>query len=230
MEKRTEIDLATYPKRNQYAWFSKFPDPSYGFNVDIDVEAVVAFSKARGESFFPAFFYLVMKSLNAIPELRMREVQGHIYLYPLIHPTWTVLSESGVYNNVGCRMEESYPVFYAAVKKVTDAAKKCVPNGKLDQDPIVEEPDVVFATCLPNLEVEGMSHPTPSGDHDNLSIPRIFWDKYRKKEDGHYHLTLNITVSHTLVDGYPLAAVFNAIKAASLSSQSFSDFEAIIQK
>jgi hypothetical protein len=55
MDQRTEIDLLTYPKRNQYAWFSTFPDPSYGFDVDIDVDSVVALAKSRGDSFFPYF-------------------------------------------------------------------------------------------------------------------------------------------------------------------------------
>ena len=58
---REEIDLKTYPKRNQYAWFSTFPDPTYGFDVDIDVDSVVRLAKSRGDSFFPYFFFLVMQ-------------------------------------------------------------------------------------------------------------------------------------------------------------------------
>lgn len=219
MEKKTEIELSTYLKRNQYAWFSTFPDPSYGFDVDIDVEAVVRLSKSRGDSFFPYFFYLVMKGVSSIKELRMREEKGHIYLYNEIHPTWTVMSDAGVYVNVGCPMEKDFGLFYEKVKEMTEKAKRLLPNDELNQDPIVNLPNVVYATCLPQLEIVGMKHPTPSGDHDNLSIPRICWDKYRKEADGHYHLVLNITVSHTLVDGFPLAACFNQIKKDCLAPE-----------
>jgi chloramphenicol O-acetyltransferase type A len=219
MDRRREVDLKTYPKRNQFNWFSTFLDPSYGFDVDINVDAVVALTKKRGDSFFPYFFYLVMKSVNSVQELRLRELKGHVYLYDVIHPTWTVMTNSGVYENVGCKMSAEFPVFYRRIKSVTDRNKKCEPNGKLDQNLIVKQPNVVFATCLPQLEIVGMRHPTPAGNHDNLSVPRILWDKYRKKEDGCYHLTLNITVSHTLVDGFPLAECFNTIKALALNPE-----------
>jgi chloramphenicol O-acetyltransferase type A len=219
MNPKTEIDLTTYPKRNQYTWFSTFPDPSYGFDVDIDVEAVVALAKKRGDSFFPYFFYLVMKGVHSVPELHLREEKGHIYRYENLAPTWTVMSEAGIYNNIGCEMEWNFNTFYTRVHELTEKAKKAIPNGQLNLDPLIERPDVVYATCIPQLEIVAMRHPTPSGDHDNLSIPRICWDKFRKKEDGHYHLILNITVSHTLVDGFPLAQCFNQIKADCLAPE-----------
>jgi len=218
---REEIDLKTYPKRNQYAWFSTFPDPTYGFDVDIDVDSVVRLAKSRGDSFFPYFFFLVMRGINAVKELRLREEKGHVYLYQNVHPTWTVMSESGIYYNIGCPMENDFARFYDKVKKLTDEAKKAVPTGELNLDPIVEMSNVVFSTCIPQLEIVAMRHPTPAGNHDNLSVPRILWDKYRIKEDGRYHLTLNITVSHTLVDGFPLAAAFNHIKDESLHPENF---------
>ncbi|SRR5574344_862494 len=224
MEERTEIDLLTYPKRNQYAWFSTFPDPSYGFDVDIDVDSLVKLTKSRGDSFFPSFFYLVMKGVSSVKELRMREEKGHIFLYSMVHPTWTVMTDSGVYVNVGCPMASDFPTFYRNVKDLTEQAKKLEPNDELNQDAVVDLPNVVYATCLPQLEIVGMKHPTPAGNHDNLSVPRILWDKYRKESDGRYHLTLNITVSHTLVDGFPLAACFNQIKKDCLAP------EAILKK
>lgn len=42
-------------------------------------------------------------------------------------------------------------------------------------------------------------------------IPRICWGKYIEK-DGKYELTLNITVSHIFVDGFPLSRTFNKIQ------------------
>ena len=42
-------------------------------------------------------------------------------------------------------------------------------------------------------------------------MPRICWGKYVEQNEK-YQLTLNITVSHILVDGYPLAKAFNKIQ------------------
>jgi chloramphenicol O-acetyltransferase type A len=216
---RKEIDLSTYKKRNQYRWFSTFADPSYGFDVDIDVDAVVRLAQAKGDSFFPYFLFLVVKAVNAIPEMRLREVNGKVFLYDMIHPTWTVMTVSGVYQNAGMPMEWDFLKFYEQVKELTEKTKKIEPGDEIDMFPICREPDVIYSTCIPTLEILGMRHPTPAGNHDSLSVPRILWDRFRKKEDCRFHLTLNITVSHALVDGFPLARCFNLIKSDCLNAE-----------
>ena len=55
-----------------------------------------------------------------------------------------------------------------------------------------------------------MTHPIPD-DKASQCVPRICWGKYTEN-NGRYELTLNITVSHMFVDGYPLANVFNNIQ------------------
>jgi chloramphenicol O-acetyltransferase type A len=207
-----EIDLKTYPKRNQYTWFSTFSDPTYGFDVDMDVDALVHFSKQHKQSFFILFLYAVLNGINHVDEMRMREVKGHVYQYDVIHPTFTVMTDAGVYQNAGCPMEADFPAFAKKVRAILDSVKSLPPNGNLDRFPICLQPDVVFATCLPTLNFSGMRHPTPAGNHDNLSIPRICWGQYHLEGDKKYHVMLNITVSHTLVDGFPLAKAFQNIQ------------------
>lgn len=60
-----------------------------------------------------------------------------------------------------------------------------------------------------------MTHPIKYEDKESTSVPRIFWDKY-VLDDSKYYLTLNITVSHALVDGEDLAKVFERIRKYSL--------------
>lgn len=209
---RKEIDMTTYLKRNQYNWFHTFADPTYGFNVDIDVDKVVRLSKERKDSFFPYFFFLLMRGINAIDEMRLREVDGKVYLYDEIDPTFTIMTECGVYQNGGMKMEWDFGKFYTGIKEVINRVKTLTPGDDIDMFPICKEPNCVYTTCIPILSIEGMNHPTPMNNHDSASIPRVCWDKYRLKEDGHYHVTLNITVSHTLVDGYPLGRCFKHIQ------------------
>lgn len=216
-----EIDLKIYPKRNQYEWFHTFPDPTYGFDVDIDVTEVVKITKARKESFFPAFLYLVTLGVNQIKEMRLREVAGHIYLYDVIHPTFTVMNDEGIYQNAGVKMTSDYSSFYRTVREKVEQTKHLKASAELDRDPLCQAADVIFATCIPILSIKGMRHPTPAYNYDSMSVPRILWDKYHQESDGSYHLTLNITVSHTLVDGFPLANCFNAIKTLCLNANQY---------
>ncbi len=203
-----EIDLKNYKKRNQYYYFSKFPDPSYGLDVDIDVTNLIECKDKKGVSFFPLFLYCLTKAVNSVYELHLREVNGKIYYYDFIHPTWTVMGNDGVYINVGMEFEPELDIFIKEVTELNEKAKKMNPNDDLNTSPLCSLPNVILASCLPILHVKSFKHPTPSGNHDNLSIPRVLWDKYEKGIDNRYHLTLNITVSHALVDGFPLANVF----------------------
>jgi len=209
---RETINLATYSKRNQYRWFSTFSDPTYGFDVDMDVDRLVRLAKERKDSFFPYFLYLVTKGVNAIPEMRLRVVKGQLYRYDTIHPTWTVMTDSGVYLNVGMEMIEDFPSFYKAVKTLDDKSKTVIPSDALDNYVVGDGFNVIYATCIPFLKILAVKHPTPANNPESSSVPRILWDQYRLEGNGHYHLTLNITVSHALVDGFPLGRCFQEIQ------------------
>ncbi len=210
---RKEIDMETYPKRNQYRWFSTFQDPTYGFDVDIDVNDLVLLTKKRKQSFFIYFYYIILRAIDRVDEMKMREVNGKVYLYDTINPTMTVMTDYGIYQNAGTEMEWDFKKFYKKLRSVIDEAKHLPPSDDLDRYPVCSRPDCLYTTCIPILSIKSMTHPTPSGNRDSLSVPRICFDRYEIKQDGRYHLTLNITVSHTLVDGFPLARCFNYIKA-----------------
>ena len=152
---RKEINMETYKKRNQYQWFKNYPCSAYGFDVDIDVTKLVLLSKKRKESFFPYFFFAVMKGINAIDELRMRIVDGLPYLYDRIHPTFTVMTKENVYQNCGFEMKDDFREFYETTKEVIEEVKNLPVSDKLDRFPICETPNVVFATCIPVLDFTG---------------------------------------------------------------------------
>ncbi len=211
-KERTEIDLSAYKKRNQYHWFSTFDDPTYGFNVLIDVDRLFRYCKENKISFFIAFSYAILKGVNSVDEMKMRIVDGHVYRYEVIHPTFTVMTESGVYQNCGFEMEEDFSKYAEECRKTIEKAKSIEVGDELDVFPMCKEPNVVFMTSLPFLSIEGMNHPIPSGNPDNMSVPRIFFDKAKDRGHGRIEVLLNITVSHSVVDGFPLGKCFEAIQ------------------
>ena len=207
-----EIDRNTYQKRNLYSWFKKYGESEYGFDVDRDVTDIVLLSKERKESFFEYFFFAVRKGVNSIKERKIRLVKDKAYLYETINPTRTVRTKQGVYQNTGFLREDTFSSFQKSCRKTIERAKKREINGNLNRFPICEQPNVVYATCIPLLNFKGRTHPTPTGDQEALSVPRICWGKYYLGLDKRDHVTLNITVSHLFVDGYPLANCFNQIQ------------------
>ncbi len=203
------IKVEEIKKINQYNWFRKFSNPCYGFNVKTDVTNVVKYTKDNRQSFFINILYLITTALNQIEEMRIREVNGEIRLYDKINPTFTVMTSAGIYENTGFEMIDDYKLFYEKAFSVIEKVKKQTTVKETYNDSKLYND--YYMTCVPWLSFEGMTHPLIDNDYESLSCPRICWDKFRE-ENGRTVMTLNITVNHCFVDGYPLSKAFNLIQ------------------
>ena len=68
--------------------------------------------------------------------------------------------------------------------------------------------DDFYFSCLPTLDFIGMTHPMIYSDKSSQSCTRALWGKF-VLENGRYKMTLNLTASHALIDGFPMAEGFN---------------------
>ena len=213
------IDTANWVRKGNYEWFKDFTNPTFSFNVKVDVTSVVNFSKKTNTSFFVNFLYVITRVNNEIEALRLRLVDGKVLLYDKINPTFVIKTIDGCFNNGESIYYKEYEKFYNEVKAEVNKQ-----NGYTNKDKVYNEPyyDVFYSSCLTTISIEGMTHPLNSNDRNSINVPRIFWDKYRL-EDGKYILLLNMTVSHALIDGEELVKAFNVIKEYCL------DFEKIIK-
>lgn len=203
------INLENFKKRKQYNWFRTFSNPCYGINVKMDITEVVKYTKETKTSFFINILYLITMGLNSVEEMRLREVNGEIRLYDTIDPTFTVMTKSGVYENTGFEMIDDYKTFYATAKQVIDHIKNQDFIKETFNDSLLYND--YYMTCLPWLSIDGMTHPLCDNNYESLSCPRVCWDKY-VEVDNKYLMTLNITVNHCFVDGYPLSLAFKNIQ------------------
>lgn len=203
------INLENFKKRKQYNWFRTFSNPCYGINVKMDITEVVKYTKETKTSFFINILYLITIGLNSVEEMRLREVNGEIRLYDTINPTFTVMTKSGVYENTGFEMIDDYKTFYATAKQVVDHIKNQDFIKETFNDSLLYND--YYMTCLPWLSIDGMTHPLCDNNYESLSCPRVCWDKY-VEVDNKYLMTLNITVNHCFVDGYPLSLAFKNIQ------------------
>ena len=204
------IDAEHWNRRATYEWFKTFSNPCYGVGVDMDVTALVPFAKSRGWSFFPCMAYILTTAMNTVEEMRMRIVDGEPVIYDKITPAYTVMTEAGMFVNVRQGLGGSMAEFCAASRNLIDTAKAgmtAAPDGMYNSENSWSE---YYLTSVPWLSLDHMSHPIPD-DKSSQSVPRVCFDKYRE-ENGRYKVKLNITVSHTLVDGYPLCRTFSKIQ------------------
>lgn len=195
--------------QSQYRWFKTFANPCYGLNVKMDVSEVVKYSKETKTSFFVNILYLITTALNSIEEFKIREVKDEIRIYDTINPTFTVMTDVGIYENAGFKMVDDYKSFYRIAKEIIEKVKKQTSFKQTYNDSMLF--DDYYMTCLPWISIEAMTHPLCENNNDSLTVPRLCWDKYRI-ENGKYVMLLNITVSHCYIDGYTLSKGFAKIQ------------------
>lgn len=204
-----EIDILNWDRFKTYEWFRTFSNSTYGMNVRLDVTKLVKHTKETKESFFIDLLYIVVKSLNEVEEMRMRIVNNKPVIFDDINPAFTVMTKTGTFENVRHENKENFKEFYDLSSKYIESAK--------NQNEIVKENynpencyNEYYITCVPIIDFTSISHPIPD-DISSQCIPRLCWGKYTEN-NGKYELTLNITVSHIFVDGFPLANAINKIQ------------------
>lgn len=206
------IDIEKWNRRTNFKWFSSFTNPTFSFNVKVDVTDVVRFSKESNTSFFANFFYLICKVNNEIEPLRLRYVDGKVIEYDVINPTFTVKTSDGVFNNAEFEYTKDYKEFYKRCRETIEKNNKETFNP---EEYNIPRYDRFYSSCLTSIEIEGMSQPLNYDDKNSLNVPRIFWDKYRI-ENYRYVMLVNFTVSHVLMDGEDLSRALNLLKVYSL--------------
>ncbi len=210
------VDMNARGRKSVFEWFNSFSNPCYGVNIKVDVTNVIKLTKETKTSFFINFLYLTSRALDTVEELRMRIVNDEIRLYDYINPGFTVLQDSGLFDNVTAPYFDNYHDFYNNTHKMIEEVKHKGPRNDTYNDlPTYQE---YYMTCLPWLEYESMSHPIPDNDKSSASTPRICWGKYYL-ENGRYYLPFNLTVSHALVDGFSLSKALNKVKEYALNPE-----------
>lgn len=203
------VNVDTWKRKTQFIWFNSFINPTYGMDVELDVTKLVEFTKKTCTSFFINFLYIITISLNSIEEFRLRYVNNEVRLYKAIIPTYTVKCVDGTFNNAKNDFVTDYKEFYKKAKHSVEEAKENTNHSETYNDSSFY--DEFYFSCLPTLNFISMTHPIPYGDKSSMSVPRALWGKYHL-ENGKYLMMLNLTLSHALCDGLPLAEGFNKIQ------------------
>src|SRR5690606_35875962 len=133
--------------------------------------------------------------------------------HALVHPNFTVLNANDVVNfcTGNCRLDRDE--FAADVARLS-AATQVLDELQLGDDAIRD--DMVFATSLPWLDFQAISHPY-AGDSENSggfgdSIPRLAWGKI-VENNGRSSVSVQLTVHHALADGLHVSRFFQALES-----------------
>lgn len=200
-----KIDLAAYPRRDHFAYFSTMAYPYVGLTADVDVTPLTVYRAKSGAPFFLTLLHCIAKAANSVPQLRQRIVNGEIWEFEVCPSSFTVARDDETY--AYCQVRTDMPLNdflpYAGERK----------NAARMDGNIAEDEDALpcfFISTLPWMRYTSLIQPAPYPADSN---PRITWGRAETR-DGRSMLPLTLLCHHALVDGLHIARFYAALDRA----------------
>ncbi|MCD7802437.1 MAG: chloramphenicol acetyltransferase [Clostridiales bacterium] len=187
-----EIDLAAWPRREIYDFFSGMHDPMYMITFTVDVTGLYRYVKEHGLSFYYAMVCLCTRAVNEVENFRYTVREGRVFLLDERSPSFTDMKQgSDLFHIVTMPCEGSLEDFCQAAAE-RSRTQDCFIRPELESD------GLIFYSCLPWLRLTALSNERDPNPED--ANPRISWGKFEER-DGRLELGLSVEVNHRFVDG-----------------------------
>jgi chloramphenicol O-acetyltransferase type A len=201
------VDLATWPRADQFRFFRTYAKPHYAITSRIDVTRLLQELKPKGVSPYRACVYAIGAGVHAVPELCMRFRADVVTRYDGIELSMTVPLPNGNFNYAYVPFQPDFAAFdanCAAIIAQTAAGSGLNANSG-------ERDDLAYLSCLPWLDYTSINNALPGPDD---CIPRISWGKFVTGDAGRSSMAMTIEVHHALVDGRQVGDYFAAVQVA----------------
>ena len=187
-----KVDLAAWPRREMFEFFSPISNPFYSVTFRLDVTKLRAYTRARGLSFYHSLIWLSTRAMERVEAFSYAIVDGEVVQLESRRPSFTHLkpgSEQFQIVTLPCR--DSLEEFCAAAKEKAEKQDFFI-------DFAGEGIDMIFFSCLPWLDVTALTNERNLDVDD--AVPRLAWGKFTE-ENGRWTLGYSVEVNHRLIDG-----------------------------
>ena len=197
-----KIDLAAYPRRDHFAYFSAMAYPYVGLTADVDITPLTEYRARSGRPFFLTLLYCVAKAANSVPQLRQRIVDGEIWEFDVCPSSFIVAKPDETYAYCQVRTDLPLDTFLPYAEERKNAART---DGNIEEDE--DALPCFFISTLPWMRYTSLIQPAPVPADSN---PRITWGKAELR-DGRTMLPLTLLCHHALVDGLHISRFYAAL-------------------
>lgn len=197
-----KIDLASYPRRDHFAYFSAMAYPYVGLTAEVDVTPLTDYRARSGSPFFLTLLHCVASAANSVPQLRQRIVDGEIWEFDVCPSSFIVAKDDETYAYCQVRTDLPLPEFLPYAEERKNAART---DGNIEEGG--DALPCFFISTLPWMSYTSLVQPAPVPADSN---PRITWGKAELR-DGRSMLPLTLLCHHALVDGLHISRFYAAL-------------------
>ena len=197
------IDMATWPRRGIYDYFSGVSNPFYSVTVQLDVTGLAAWAKREGLSFYYALVYLCTQAVNQTVAFRYDIRDGQVVLHDRREPSFTDLKPGAeLFHIVTMPAGEDIRAFCREARQKSRAQDMFI-------DMAAEAGPLIYFSCLPWVELTALTNERDF-DRDD-TVPRIAWGRY-VEQNGRLKLGLSLEVNHRFIDGLHIGQFVHALE------------------
>ncbi|HEX8504695.1 MAG TPA: chloramphenicol acetyltransferase [Hymenobacter sp.] len=190
------LDLASWNRREHFAFFSAFEEPFFGLVATVDGTRALAEAQRLGVPFFLYYLHAALRAVNQVEAFRYRIEGGQVYCYDRIHASATIGRPD---NTFGFSFIEHHDELadFLPTAKAEIAAVQASEGLRLSEQ--TSRPDVIHFSALPWVRFTGLSHARSFRHPDScpkISVGQLY------TEGAATLLPVSVNVHHGLADGY----------------------------
>ena len=194
----TPIELQKWKRGQTFYYFSQMAPTGYSMTVELDVTRMRVALKAAGLKFFPAYLWLVTKTLNEQQEFKIAERDGQLGYYDTLTPLYATFHEDDkTFSLIWTEYEEDFMTFYH--NYLQNQEQYGGNHGILAQAGQLPPPNAYTVSCVPWISFQHFA--VHSYDNKPYYFPSVEAGKFYEK-DGRSMMPLSITCHHATTDGY----------------------------
>lgn len=198
------IDLKSWPRASQYAFFRNYANPHFSVTASVDVTRLMEIRKVQGVSVFNACLFAITGAGNDIPEFRTRFRGDHVFICEEVNASVTVPLKDGKFAFCDIGWSAEWETFDEDCKREIASARK----QQTLANHVADQPEWLYLTCLPWTRFSSMTHPVAGPDD---CIPRIAWGQIHRF-DGKWQMPVTAQLHHALADGVHLGIFFERLQ------------------
>lgn len=204
------LDLKTWKRGEQFYYFSKMAPTGYSLTVDLDITEMLHTLKSADIKFFPAYLWLVTKTLNLQTEFKIAEKDGQIGYYETLTPLYASFhNDDKTFSLMWTEYNNDFKIFYQSYLDNQELYGNN--HGVLCQKEQLPPENAYTVSCVPWISFKAFSvHPY---DNKPYYFPSVEAGKFYKKLD-RMILPLSITCHHATTDGYHIECFLDTLQSA----------------
>ena len=205
----TPIDLQSWKRGQMFWYFSHMAPTGYSLTADVDVTRMKAALDARGRKFFPAYLWLVTKTLNRQQEFRIAEKDGQVGYYDFLTPLYAAFHpDDQTFSLMWTEFDEDFDAFYDAYmeNRQTFGGR----HGVLSQPDRLPPPNAYTVSCVPWISFRHFA--VHSYENKPYYFPSVEAGRFFPA-DGRLLMPLSLTCHHAATDGWHVKCFLEQFQA-----------------